>query len=104
MTLKIGQRVTVLPGVSPSTDEGTLQLSRRMGRGEEGSSRDHLVGKRGEIVQIGKDGPVLEGEARATCPPGYEDRVLVDSQVVNGKRQGMCEMREWFLPEELEVG
>lgn len=97
MTLKLGQRVTVLEGISHCKDEGSLQTTRRMGQGDSGIPRNHFVGKRGEIVQLGKDGPI-------TCPPGCEKMVLVDSQIVNGKPQGACDMREWFLPSELEVG
>lgn len=91
MKFKIGQRVQVLPGVSHCKDAGSLQTVK------EGFSRDHFKGKKGEVVQIGKDGPV-------TCPPGYEECVLVDSQIVNGKPQGAVEMREWFSEDEVEPG
>ena len=117
-SLKLGNRVTVRRGVSPCRDGGSLQLSRRLaaagGRpdlAEDGVPRGHFVGMRGEVVQIGKmhldvkDGLGRSlGETPSDVPPGCEEMVLVDSQVVNGARQGRQEMREWFLPDELEVG
>lgn len=55
-----------------------------------------FFGKRGEVVQIGEEG-------EATCP--NPDRpILVDDQIVGGKPQGNCTMREWFTEDELEVG
>lgn len=79
--MKLGNRVTVLPGVSV----------------HQGADRSRFVGMRGEVVQIGKDGP-------CTCPPGCEDMVLVDDQIVGGKPVGACNMREWFRLDELEIG
>lgn len=84
--MKVGHRVTVLPGVSSCTDAGSVQL-----HGKDGASRERFVGLKGEVVAI--DG----------------DRVLVDSQKIDnadlgGKPAGICEMREWFLASELEVG
>jgi len=105
MALKFGQRVTVKPGVSNCKNEGSLQLSRIKYRGdkeceEQGRDRSHFVGTKGEIVQVGADGP-------CTCPKGYESAFLVDSQVVNGKPHGnpeVLDMREWFLESEIEPG
>lgn len=88
--MKVGNRVTVLPNVSNCKDAGSVQVN-----GPDGIDRARFVGKRGEVVQMGKDGP-------CTCP--NEAMVLVDSQMVNGKQQGPVEMREWFLESELEVG
>lgn len=79
--MKVGNRVTVKPGVSPRTDPGSIGVQT-----PNGVPRDHLVGKRGEVVEI-KDG-----------------LVLVDDQIKDGKPVGPCTMREWFKPEELEVG
>ncbi len=93
--MKLGQRVTVLPGVSNCKDPGALQESARLGRPGQGADRSHFVGMKGEVVQIGADGP-------CTCPDPA--MVLVDNQVKEGQRQGACTMREWFLPSELEVG
>ena len=95
MGLKVGQRVMVLSGVSNCKDAESLRVSARTGKPGEGADRSHFVGLRGEIVQIGKDGP-------CTCP--NEKMVLVDDHIVNGKPQGAFNMREWFLPEELELG
>lgn len=79
--MKIGNRVTVKPGVSPCTDAGSISIQT-----PNGVPRDRFIGKVGEIVAI--DG----------------DKYLVDSQMVNGKPQGPVEMRELFLESELEVG
>ena len=45
MKLKVGQRVTVLPGVSNCMDAGSTQFNK------DGAPREHFVGKKGEIVQ-----------------------------------------------------
>ena len=107
MALKIGNRVTVKPGVSNCIDEGSIAHSKTLAANAgkkpdspeamEGVSRERFVGKRGEVIQIGADGP-------CTCPSGCQDMVLVDSQIVNGKPVGPVEMREWFLESELELG
>lgn len=121
MDFKLGMRVVVKPNVSPCKDEGSLQNSRRERRGDEGTDRSHLVGKKAEIVQIGQ--AVLPVKARAgntgeitipdpacvtpaTVPPGCEGMVLVDSHVSNGMRQGdgMPGWREWFKTDEIEPG
>lgn len=103
--IKLGHRVTVLPGVSNRKDPGSIQHS------PDGIPRTRLEGKRGEVVQIGtnildvKDGmgqPM--NEKPSPVPRGCEGMVLVDDQVVNGQRVGRSTMREWFLPEELEIG
>lgn len=114
MALKLGQRVTVNPGVSNCKDAGSLRVF-----GEHGAPRGEFVGRKGEIVQIGSDflkikmrvGPsaqIVDDPqcGAATVPLGCEGMVLVDSQVVNGIRQGdnICGMREWFSEAELEVG
>lgn len=83
MALKLGQRVKILPHDAAKTGDG-FPVKR-------------YAGKKGEIVQIGKDGHV-------TCPEGAEAMVLVDDQIVDGKAQGSCTMREWFAPADLEVG
>jgi len=102
MPLKLGNRVTVLPGVSPCKDTGSLQeCARQAARtgipdlATQGADRSHLVGKRGEVVQIGTDGP-------CTCPD--PSMVLIDDQVVNGVRVGQCTMREWLFEHEVELG
>ena len=92
---KIGQRVVVLPGVSNCRDAGSLQHSARLGKPEEGVSRTHFVGVKGEVVQIGADGPCI-------CPDA--NMILVDDQIKQGKPQGSCTMREWYLESELEHG
>lgn len=93
--LKLGNRVTVLPGVSNCRDAESVRISQKLGQKDAGADRSHFVGCKGEIVQVGKDGP-------CTCPD--PKMVLVDSHIVNGKESGAFFMREWFLPEELEVG
>lgn len=117
MTLKLGMRVTVKPGVSPCKDEGSLQR----GRNAEGIDRSHLVGRKGEVVQIGQEVLAVKqcagqhGEFRipdhhcaspATIPPGCENCVLVDSHVSNGVRQGdgQAGWREWLREDEVEPG
>ncbi len=87
MSLEIGTRVKVLPGVSNCTDAGSLQLSTARGRPADGVSREHFVGMVGEVV--------------ATRPDGM---VLVDNQIVQGKPVGASTMREWFKPEEVKPG
>jgi len=82
MALKVGHRVTVLPGVSPRVDPGSINHKT-----PKGVDRSHCVGKRGEVIEIDDDG---------NC--------LVDDQIKDGQPRGECTMREWFRPEELEVG
>lgn len=105
MPIKLGHRVTVLPGVSNRKDPGSMQQS------PDGMPRKKLEGKRGEVIQIGnsvldvKDGMGISlNEKPSPIPPGCENMVLVDDQVVNGQRVGRVTLREWFLPEELEIG
>lgn len=77
--MKVGNRVTVVP----------LPADHPQKRCE---------GKRGEVVQI--------GPGEVPQPAGISDPtlVLVDGQLVNGKREGMMDFREWMKPEDLEVG
>lgn len=84
--MKVGNRVTVKPGVSPRTDAGSITPQT-----PSGIDRKHLVGFMGEVKEISPDG-----------------RVLVDDQDIHqpekGQLRGIMTMREWFQPEELEVG
>ena len=116
--LKLGHRVTVLPGVSNRKDPGSIQVSteqaRDLGKPEmagSGIPRLRFEGKRGEVIQIGqqvldvKDGLGNSlNERPSPIPPGCNGMVLVDDQVVNGCRVGRLTMREWFYPDELEIG
>lgn len=134
MTLKLGQRVTVKFGVSTCKDAESLKASAAAARSlglppdhpmaTVGVGRDHLVGQRGEVVQIGTDvlkirkrvgtnGELVDAnEAAAIVPPGCEDHVLVDNGVRNGVREGpvpeadrpATTIREWFREVDLEVG
>lgn len=96
MPFKKGTRVTVKAGVSPCCDEGSLQHMALKGHpAGTGVSREHLVGKKGEVEEI------REG------PEGME--YLVDDQLQTGKdgkqeRVGSCTMREWFSESDLEAG
>lgn len=83
MALKIGHRVTVLTPSDPDKKTGNGALVK------------NYAGKRGEIVQIGAKG-------LATCPD--PTMVLVDDQIKEGVPHGTCTMRDWFKPEDLEVG
>jgi hypothetical protein len=75
--LKLGNRVTV----------------KSLPAGHPGKMHE---GKKGGVVQIGTDGPV---------PQTDNTLVLVDDQYLNHpKQEGSCTMREWFKPEELELG
>jgi hypothetical protein len=112
MALKLGQRVTIKDSVSNCMDAESKKTTRG-----DGVPRYQFVGMKGEVVQIGQDflkvrvrigttSQLVEDAQNgpATVPPGCENMVLVDSQVVNGIREGKAEMREWFKEEELEVG
>jgi hypothetical protein len=112
LALKLGQRVTVLPGVSPCRDAVSLLITHG-----EGLPRDKFIGMKGEVVQIGSEYLRVKVRVGTTAalvddpqcgpsevPAGCESMVLVDSQVVNGVREGKHEMREFFLESELEVG
>lgn len=89
MGFEVGQRVIVLPGVSNCVDEGSKTVTRPLG-----VDRSHLVGKRGEVVEV-KDG-----------------MVLVDDQINHSKvddkgqptRSGPLTMREWFKESEVKPG
>lgn len=80
--MKIGNRVTVLPGVSNCLKDASVSFQNPLGR-----DRSHFVGCKGEVVAIGDNG-----------------MALVDDQLTNGERKGRQSMLEWFKVEELEVG
>lgn len=92
MALKIGNRVTVLTPSDPDKKTGNGALVK------------NYAGKRGEVVQIGAT--LQRGQSGrgglATCPDPA--MVLVDDQIVDGEPRGTCTMRDWFDPEDLEVG
>ena len=79
--MKVGNRVTVLANVSNRMDAGSTAYDPA------GVSRKHLVGKRGEVVEILPDG-----------------RILVDDQIRDGVPVGSLSMREYFTEAELEIG
>lgn len=63
------------------------------------------LGHRVTVVSLPNNHPLKKFEGRRGEVDGINgDLYLVDNQLVNGQRQGRCDMREWFHEENLELG